>query len=215
MTTRKEAHTTIDVHPSARATEPNHHLAVRQLYTECYSELLSTALDNPQITAIDANRFVSELTNHLDAYTGPTTGGEANAAFFDWASTEIIAARDFIPLYHDCEDLVYSAVWSILGSCSRLGCGQDTVNDVAAMVWLWAWQHRASLFAPNQKAKPSTRLYKRAQVLALGKRKHLLRYRERFTATMDEVSRTGTDQNGKTFVEPLCYSADTERAGQG
>jgi hypothetical protein len=212
-TTCKEANTPVNIQANLIA-QPNRHLLLGRLYIECYPELLSTALGNPQITAVDANGIVAGLTSHLDAYFGPASGSEAHAAFVDWASAEIRYARDFTPLYHDCEDLVYSAVWSVLGSCSRLGCDEDTVNEVAGEVWLWAWENRVSLLGPNEPANPSTRLYAKARWLALAERQHRLRERKRFTATMDEVSRTGIDENGKTFVEPHRYN-EMERVGKG
>jgi hypothetical protein len=60
------------------------------------------------------------------------------------------------------------------------------------------------LLAPNQPAKPSTRLYDKAHWAARAEKTRRLRHRERFGEVSD-AERIGKDEDGLIFIEPEDY----------
>ena len=206
MTDRKPDHTP-PANTEPDLIDPDRKRQLEALFNAAYAEIVDASLDNPQVTAPDGMAILSALVGFLPEYPGPATGPEADATFAAWFLPIVSIARDFMPMWRQCEKSVYKGIRSVLVGCADLGCDDRTVEECAAEVRVWAMENLADLLKPNQPAKPSTRLFLEGYWAARAEKTRRLRHRQRFVAVKD-AARIGYDDQGRQFIEPASFVSD-------
>jgi hypothetical protein len=132
----------------------------RQIYTRNFGRLLESCVESQQLFIEDAERLVTGLASHLEAFPGDT-----DQEFVEWASTILTPAIQRLRLFYDLNKqyskIVYSSIWRALGNTlepSKFDDYPETVRELSNEIWLYIFQN-LDKFTNRGSAKLSTRLF--------------------------------------------------------
>lgn len=186
--------------------------AVEELYVRNYTVIRDVCGIDTKLSFDAEQRVTEAVAQYLDKFTGPLT----DEAFCQWVRSHVTPGMFFASLYRDLGEYVRGGIRKVFANCADLGVSEQHVCDAEQATWLWAWQNIESLRAPNQKAKPKTRLYSKARWNALSIRKGLLRAKARFKDV--GLARLGADPNAYEWtgvvIEPLPPTDERENPYQ-
>lgn len=138
-------------------------LTVEQLYIRNLSFIEEMAHSDPRITPDEVKHLSEGIAKHLPNYTGRIT----DPAFQAWVAEIILPVVGFYAIKHLCAPFVRKAIWRGLGHAGAPSLYDDypeVLRELEQEVWLWVFLHLDSLTKPG-KAKVTSRLYKRAEIM--------------------------------------------------